>query len=311
MNRLERISAILVKLQSRPVVTAQEIASQFGVSLRTIYRDIRSLEESGIPISGEAGYGYSLVAGFKLPPLMFTIEEALSFLMAEKLVSHQTDGDTYEVYRSGMDKIRAVLKAADKDILHDFDKYIRISINHNTPSPVPGNVVQPLLKSLLNKRQIIIEYKAGYNYEFTSRTVEPQGIFFIGGNWYILAWCSLRADYRTFHLGRIIKVITTENVFQTKHPPLDKLVQDVYYNEVEIDVHIRAHRDACRDMGRTKYTYGLYDEQQDGEYFIQKYQTYSLEKFGHWYLMFADKCEVIHPPELKTTIRQLIANIRI
>ena len=70
MNRLERISAILVKLQSRPVVTAKEIADQFGISLRTVYRDIRSLEESGIPISGEAGYGYSLVAGFKLPPFI-------------------------------------------------------------------------------------------------------------------------------------------------------------------------------------------------------------------------------------------------
>ena len=93
MNRLERISAILVKLQSRPVVTAREIADQFGVSLRTVYRDIRSLEESGIPVGGEAGLGYSLVDGFKLPPLMFTIDEALSFLVAEKLVRHQTDGD--------------------------------------------------------------------------------------------------------------------------------------------------------------------------------------------------------------------------
>ncbi len=70
MNRLERISAILVKLQSRPVVTASEIAEQFGVSLRTVYRDIRALEESGIPVGGEAGVGYSLVDGFKLPPLM-------------------------------------------------------------------------------------------------------------------------------------------------------------------------------------------------------------------------------------------------
>ena len=110
MNRLERISAILVKLQSRPVVTASEIAEQFGVSLRTVYRDIRALEESGIPVGGEAGVGYSLVDGFKLPPLMFNTEEALSFLVAEKLVSHQTDGDTYGLFRSGMDKIRAVLK---------------------------------------------------------------------------------------------------------------------------------------------------------------------------------------------------------
>ena len=159
MNRLERISAILVKLQSRPVVTASEIAEQFGVSLRTVYRDIRALEESGIPVGGEAGVGYSLVDGFKLPPLMFNTEEALSFLVAEKLVSHQTDGDTYGLFRSGMDKIRAVLKTAEKDILHHFDQYIRISGSYSAPPAIPGNVLQPLLKGLLNKKQLLMTYR--------------------------------------------------------------------------------------------------------------------------------------------------------
>lgn len=310
MNRLERISAILVKLQSRPLITAREIADQFGVSLRTVYRDIRSLEESGIPISGEAGQGYSLVAGFKLPPLMFTIEEALSFIMAEKLIGHQTDGDIYDVFRSGMDKIRAVLKTTDKDILHNFDQYIVISESHHTPPPVPANVLQPLLKSLLNKQQITLEYKAGYSYEVTCRIVEPQGIFFMSGNWYILAWCKLRNDYRTFHLGRVIDVTTSENSFETAHPPFDKLIKAIYYNDVEIDVHIRVHRDAARDMGKMKYTYGLYEEIEDGEYCFQKYETYSLESFGRWYLMFADKGEIIKPDELKDVIRELIGNIR-
>jgi len=311
MNRLERISAILVKLQSRPVVTAQEIADQFGVSIRTVYRDIRSLEESGIPVSGESGYGYSLVEGFKLPPLMFTTEEALSFLMAEKLVSHQTDGDTYSIYRSGMNKIRAVLKTAEKDILHNFDTYIRISGNHNTPPPVPANVLQPLLKSLMDKKQITIKYKAGYNYEITCRTIEPQGIFFMTGRWYILAWCTLRNDYRTFHLGRILEVITTGHTFKNNHPALDELIRAVYYNEVEINVKVRVHRDASRDMSMLKYTYGLLEEEEDGEYYIQQYRTSSLERFGRWYLMFADKGEIIEPQELKTVVKELISKIKI
>lgn len=311
MNRLERISAILVKLQSRPVVTAREIAEQFGISMRTVYRDIRTLEESGIPVSGEAGQGYSLVDGFKLPPLMFTTDEALSFLMAEKLVSHQTDGETYDMFRSGMDKVRAVLKSTDKDVLHNFDRSIRISRNHNAPPPVPANVLQPLMKSLLNKKQINLEYKAAYNYEITHRTVEPQGIFFMSGSWYILAWCNLRSDYRTFHLGRVISVKTTEQSFETIHPSLDKLIGKIYYNETETQVQLCVHRDAARDMGNTKYTYGLYEETADGEYYMQKYQTSSLEKFGRWYLMFADKCEIIEPMELKTVIKGLIANIRL
>ena len=311
MNRLERISAILVKLQSRPVVTAREIADQFGVSLRTVYRDIRSLEESGIPVGGEAGLGYSLVDGFKLPPLMFTIDEALSFLVAEKLVRHQTDGDTYDVFRSGMDKIRAVLRTADKDILHHFDPYIRISGIHQNTRTASANVLQTLMKALLNKKQLVMTYKAGYNYQVTHRTIEPQGMFFMGGIWYVLAWCKLRRDYRTFHLGRIVHLSLTENDFEEAHPPLNELIEQVYYSEVDIEVKLRVHRDVARDTEVSKYTYGLYDEQPDGEYYLQKYQTYSLEAFGRWYLSIADRSEIIGPPELKTVVRELIAKIKL
>ena len=311
MNRLERISAILVKLQSRPVVTAREIADQFGVSLRTVYRDIRSLEESGIPVGGEAGLGYSLVDGFKLPPLMFTIDEALSFLVAEKLVRHQTDGDTYDVFRSGMDKIRAVLRTADKDILHHFDPYIRISGIHQNTRTASANVLQTLMKALLNKKQLVMTYKAGYNYQVTHRTIEPQGMFFMGGIWYVLAWCKLRRDYRTFHLGRIVHLCLGENGFEEEHLPLDELIPRIYHVEDEIEVTLRVHRDVARDTEVSKYTYGLYEEVADGEYFVQKYQTYSLDKFGHWYLSFADRAEIIAPEALKTVVRELIGKIRI
>lgn len=231
MNRLERMSAILVKLQSRPVVTAREIADQFGVSLRTVYRDIRSLEESGIPVCGEAGSGYSLVDGFRLPPLMFTTDEALSFLMAEKLISHQADDDTSDAFLSGMDKIRAVLKAAEKDFLHTLDDYIRIPRFENMPPPLPTNVMQPLLKSISRKRQVTIEYCAKYNGETTLRAVEPQGVFFIVHYWYMLAWCELRQDYRTFHLGRIRNITPTDKPFTRTHPPLDDLIERIYYDE--------------------------------------------------------------------------------
>lgn len=311
MNRFERISAILVKLQSRPVVTAREIAEQFDVSLRTVYRDIRSLEESGIPISGEAGLGYSLVDGFKLPPLMFTTEEAISFLMAEKLISHHTDGDTYDAFRGGMDKIRAVLKVAEKDFLYSLDDFILVPKIHNAPPPVPGNVMQPLVKSLLHKKQVTIVYRAGYNEETTCRTIEPQGVFFMANYWYILAWCKLRNDYRTFHLGRMLNVTTTEDDFEIKHPPLKELVQAIYYDNNDTEVTLRVHKDAAKMIGIGKYINGFIEEQSDGDYFIQKYEAYSLEKFARWYLSFADKAEIIEPQELRIIVKKLITSINV
>ena len=311
MNRLERMSAILVKLQSRPIVTAREIADQFGVSLRTVYRDIRSLDESGVPICGEAGLGYSLVDGFRLPPLMFTTEEAISFLMAEKLLSHHADDDTYDAFRGGMDKIRAVLKAAEKDFLHGLDDYIRVPKSENLPPPVSANVMQPLLKSLLHKRQVTIEYKAGYSEEITLRTVEPQGVFFMVHYWYVLAWCDMRQDYRTFHLGRIRGITATDRSFSRTHPPLDELVQTVYYKNTGTKVTLRVHKEADKMIGTAKYLQGMSCERPDGDHSIQTYETYSLDHFARWYLSFADRAEILEPQELKTIVKELIGSIKL
>src|SRR5690606_23524957 len=90
-NRFDRIVAIFIHLQSRRVVKAQELADRFQVSLRTIYRDIRSLEISGVPIVGEAGIGYSIMEGYRLPPVMFTREEVNSLVAAEKLMQKFSD----------------------------------------------------------------------------------------------------------------------------------------------------------------------------------------------------------------------------
>src|SRR5690349_10664094 len=117
MNRIDRVSAILIQLQSKKIVKAQHIATRFNVSLRTVYRDIKSLEEAGIPLAGEAGVGYSLMDGYRLPPVMFTREEAIAFLTAEKLVEKLTDETNGKNYKSAMYKIRAVLRSAEKDLL--------------------------------------------------------------------------------------------------------------------------------------------------------------------------------------------------
>src|SRR6516225_6370867 len=107
MNRIDRVTAILIQLQSRKIVKAQDIAERFSISLRTVYRDIRTLEEAGVPILGEAGIGYSIMEGYRLPPVMFAREEATAFLTAEKLVEKLTDPSTDASYKSAMFKVRA------------------------------------------------------------------------------------------------------------------------------------------------------------------------------------------------------------
>src|ERR1700756_4790949 len=126
MNRIDRISAILIQLQSRRVVKAGDIAERFNISLRTVYRDIRTLEEAGVPLIGEAGVGYSIMEGYRLPPVMFTTQEATAFLTAEKLIEKITDTSTVESYKSAMYKVRSVLRASEKDFLEKADQHIQV-----------------------------------------------------------------------------------------------------------------------------------------------------------------------------------------
>ena len=108
------------------MVKAQEIADRFTISLRTVYRDIKTLEEAGIPIIGEAGIGYSIMEGYRLPPVMFTKEEATAFLTAEKLVEKLTDHSTRETYGAAMFKIKSVLRLTERDHMENMDKYIEV-----------------------------------------------------------------------------------------------------------------------------------------------------------------------------------------
>ncbi|WP_315819764.1 helix-turn-helix transcriptional regulator [Paraflavitalea speifideaquila] len=99
MNRIDRLHAILTHLQSKKRVTAQEIADRFNMSLRTVYRDIKALDESGVPVIGEAGSGYTIMEGYRLPPVMFTREEAAALLLGGKLAAHMTDASVKNTLR--------------------------------------------------------------------------------------------------------------------------------------------------------------------------------------------------------------------
>jgi predicted DNA-binding transcriptional regulator YafY len=140
LNRFDRIVAILIQLQSRRIVKAQELADRFKVSLRTIYRDVRTLERSGIPIVSEAGVGYSIMEGYRLPPIMFSREEASSFVAAEKLMQQFTDKTLGGYHESAMFKIKSVLRTNEKDWVSSLESHIQV----NTVQDVFNNIPDAL-----------------------------------------------------------------------------------------------------------------------------------------------------------------------
>jgi predicted DNA-binding transcriptional regulator YafY len=224
MNRLDRISAILVALQSRSVVKAQGLAERFGVSVRTVYRDIRTLEQAGVPVCGDAGVGYSLIEGYRLPPLMFTPEEALAFLTAEKFVEQMTDPHTGLHFRSGMDKVRAVMRGVQRDYLEEVGGSIMVRQSPYSPQITSPGVLQAILRSIDSRQILTMEYTRGDG-QPSRREIEAVGITFSHPCWYLAAWCHLRGEYRTFRLDRIVSLEQTYRPHTiAPHPTLNELI---------------------------------------------------------------------------------------
>lgn len=307
MNRLDRISALLVLLQSRPVVKSAEMAERFGVSLRTIYRDMRTLSEAGVPICGNAGVGYALIEGYRLPSLMFTKEEAMAFLTAEKMIEQLTDSVNSSYFRQGMDKIRAALRAVDKKYLQDMDDTIAVYRSRNLGKSLP-NLLQMILSSINDKLVIEIDY-TNVDGKGTKRMLEAVGITYSHPNWYLSAWCYLRKEYRLFRLDRIGHIEVT-TMSQTKvHPPLESLLGCDDPQQLQKVVLCtsksvaRSHADHCYFMGLTS------ERVLDDEQVEQTYMAYSLESLARWVLANADTTTVVTPPEVNVIIKQILKKL--
>lgn len=305
MNRIDRVSAILIHLQSRRVVKASDIAERFNISLRTVYRDIRTLEEAGIPIIGEAGIGYSIMDGYRLPPVMFTREEATAFLTAEKFVEKLTDASTWQHYQSAMYKIKAILKNAEKSLLEDIDGKIEVLKSQVQMRVDNKDHIQTLLNSIAQKKVITIEYFAQHSQEHTIRDIEAVGIFFKDSFWHLIAFCRLRNGYRDFRLDRINKVITTEKHFSSQHPTLKEYI-DQTAREQELDmVVIRVDKPVHTHLDHQKYYSGFISEKVVGSQVEMTFLTTSMEGFARWFMMFGDSAEIISPDSLRERISVL------
>ncbi|APU10868.1 DNA-binding transcriptional regulator [Cellulophaga lytica] len=208
--RLVRLTAIVTQLHSKRIVTATELAAKYKVSIRTIYRDIRTLEQSGIPIYAEEGKGYSLVDGYKLPPVMFTEEEANALITAEQIVNKNKDISFIEKYSSAVEKIKSVLKYSQRDKSSLLTE--RLDIRTNLEKHVTSNHLMQLQIALTNYKLLQISYLSLQNVK-TKRTIEPFALIHNNDNWVLIAFCRLRKDFRAFRVDCIQQLVMLSTSF--------------------------------------------------------------------------------------------------
>jgi predicted DNA-binding transcriptional regulator YafY len=224
--RLARLTAIITQLQSKKMVTATYLAEKHNVSIRTIYRDIRVLEKSGIPIVTEEGKGYSILEGYHLPPIIFTENEANALITMEQLALNNKDQSLSENVSSAVEKIRSILRYSQKGNADLLSERVYFGGNHHQEKS--SNNLMTIQSAIINFKVIKIEYVSSKN-NCTIRDLEPFAIYSINGNFLLIAFCRLRADFRAFRIDFIEKLFTQNDTFS----PHDMTMQKYFENYVK------------------------------------------------------------------------------
>lgn len=210
-KRLSRLAAIITQLQTTRLVTATNLAERFSVSIRTIYRDIRALEQAGVPVLTEEGKGYYMMEGYRIPPLMFTENQANALILAEQLVLKNKDQSFVKDYCEAIDKIKAILRDSGKDKVNLLGERTRFDQNVNRERN--SNNISELQYALTNFLLISIDYMNKEDLS-SNRIVEPFALVSTTENWLLIAWCRLRKEFRYFRLDRISKMVVMTEKFE-------------------------------------------------------------------------------------------------
>lgn len=311
MNHIERLNAILIQLQSKRIVKASEIAERFEISLRTVYRDIRALEESGVPIGAEAGVGYFLMENYKLPPVMFTREEASALLFGEKLIEKMSDDRMKAEFCSALFKIKAILNPEEKDRLeklHDRISVLNFTSSNENFSKLYLHEIQ---QSLIAKQVLEIEYQAKYGAAPTTRLVEPIGLCNYNSRWHLFAWCRLRSEYRDFRLDRIQDLrISTENFKGKQHVSMDEFIRKLNVISDEPNITLLMPTNRLNLIAESKYWYGFIDEEPiEDQTSRLHFSNNELRGFATWIISSGSYAKVEAPMELKQILDQFISGI--
>ncbi len=305
-KRFDRIVSILIQLQSKRVIKAQELADRFGVSLRTIYRDIRTLEASGVPVGGEAGVGYTIMEGYKLPPVMFSREEATSFVAAEKLMQHFTDKSMGSYFQSAMYKVKSVLRWAEKEWVDTLDTQVLVKpATHKLFKEEVSNSLELLMNGIVQKQQVYVVYQSVEADAPGERYIEPVGLYHERGYWYLMAYCHLRKEYRRFRTDRIFSIAASDKVFDLEHQELSFYLKEDK-NYMTTDIRLSVHKSTARYMRNSKRHYGFVSEETKGDEVIMLFKYYEdVEYFARWYMMYGDSARILEPESLKKRVREI------
>jgi predicted DNA-binding transcriptional regulator YafY len=208
MRRADRLFRIVQLLRSGRLQTARNLAEKLQVSHRTIYRDVQDLQLSGVPITGEAGVGYTLRRDFDIPPLMFDREEIAALVLGARMVEAWGGTELTAAANRALRKIEAVLPP---NLRENVDDVLLYAPGFRAPAEVRRKL--DLLHAAAQQRRVVLVAYAREDGQPSVRRLRPLALYFWGGVWTLAAWCELRNDFRSFRVDRIQHAERLEETF--------------------------------------------------------------------------------------------------
>lgn len=310
MNRVDRLLAMVLLLQSRRVVRAKDIADHFAISIRTVYRDMRALGEAGVPVAAEAGEGYSLVEGYHLPPVMFTREEASALVLGGTFVEKLTDASMVKNAHSALLKIQSLLPETTQEYLEKLSRSMVLLSWRSQPAGAGSeDMLVSLQEAIVQSRVLRLDYYALSRDASSRRDVEPLGLLHYAGHWHLIAYCRLRQDYRDFRIDRIRRLRESDSTF-TPRPgfSLKHYLQNFDRFENPIEVKLKFNRRVAETV-RDRHRYGLVEEIEQEDDVVMTYLTDDLRWMVHWVLSYGTYVQVLAPPVLRQALRELAGEL--
>jgi predicted DNA-binding transcriptional regulator YafY len=304
MNRIDRLTGMILLLQGQRVITAEQIAAHFEISVRTVYRDLSALGEAGVPIIAEAGIGYSLMRGYHMPPVMFTEDEAAALFMSGEVTEQVADDSLKQSLRGALLKIKSVLPQEKRDYLARLRNAIGVWFRRGGSEDSKLSLM-PIQDAVVRRRCLSLRYDAASKGKISSRVVEPLGLVFYSRQWHLIGWCRLRKDFRDFRLDRLA---AWEVLDECYHGHADFSVKTFLQEKIDGDelfpATIRVNREVLERF-RSEMPCTALEEtpQADGSIEVE-ILTCSIQWMTSWLLSYGTQVEAMEPPELREGVRE-------
>jgi predicted DNA-binding transcriptional regulator YafY len=303
MNRVDRLLALIVFLQSRRVVTAEQLAEHFELSVRTIYRDLAALGEAGVPIVAEAGVGYTLMRGYHLPPVNFTTDEASALVTGGLLVEQFADDSVKSQMHSALRKVRAVLPREHQDRVERLERAMGTTANADAPIQADLTTLQ---HAIAERRLMSFTYSGARRLDSRERVVEPCGLLHYLNRWHLIAWCRSVGSYRDFRTDRMSAVTVPGGTFEPRQDfSLARYIRSMPTPTLRARVHFTA---LAADRAKREWWMGVQAEEQVPDGVVLTLSSVDWKSLAYWLLSFGTESTVLEPGTLRESLVEAAKN---